>query len=67
MRGKFTDRSSATSAEIFASLHLGALALGAAVALTAFGGPAGVCDNRYMLTLAAGHVIGNANSVRHLR
>jgi NAD(P)-dependent dehydrogenase (short-subunit alcohol dehydrogenase family) len=37
-RGKFTDRSSATSAEIFASLHLGAVALGAAVALTALGG-----------------------------
>ena len=37
-RGKFTDRSSATSAEIFASLHLGAVALGAAVALTAIGG-----------------------------
>jgi NADP-dependent 3-hydroxy acid dehydrogenase YdfG len=37
-RGKFTDRSSATSAEIFASLHLGAVVLGAAVALTALGG-----------------------------
>jgi NAD(P)-dependent dehydrogenase (short-subunit alcohol dehydrogenase family) len=37
-RGKFTDRSSATSSEIFASLHLGAVALGAAVALTALGG-----------------------------
>ena len=37
-RGKFTDRSSATSAEIFALLHLGAVAFGAAVALTVIGG-----------------------------
>jgi NAD(P)-dependent dehydrogenase (short-subunit alcohol dehydrogenase family) len=37
-RGKFTHRSSTSSAEIFASLHLGVVALSAAVALTAIGG-----------------------------
>jgi len=37
-RGKFDDRSTRTSAEIFVSLHPGLLAVGAAVAVTAIGG-----------------------------
>jgi NAD(P)-dependent dehydrogenase (short-subunit alcohol dehydrogenase family) len=37
-RGKFDDRSTRTSAEIFLSLHSGLFALGTAVALTALGG-----------------------------
>lgn len=37
-RGKFGGRSTRTSAEIFASLHPGLLAVGAAVAVTAIGG-----------------------------
>jgi hypothetical protein len=37
-RGKFDDRSTRTSAEIFVSLHPGLLAMGAAVAITAIGG-----------------------------
>ena len=37
-RGKFANRSTRTSAEIFLSLHPGLLALGTAAALTSIGG-----------------------------